>query len=225
MKNKFLVSVGLLMALFTLSSFTDGPDYANTYINGHEYVDLGLSSGTKWATCNVGASKPDEYGGYYAWGETTEKDDYTWETYKWCNGDEHSLTKYCTDSYYGKIDNRTVLAPEDDVAHVKWGGTWRMPTIEEIKELLNECSWQWTNRRGVDGYRVIGPNGKSIFLPAAGYRFWSEAYNGGSLGYYWSSSLYSDNSNNACCLNFFSFGHDWNDGGRHGGHSVRPVSK
>ena len=225
MKNKFLVSVGLLMALFTLSSFTDGPDYANTYINGHEYVDLGLSSGTKWATCNVGASKPEEYGGYYAWGETEEKDDYTWETYKWCDGDEYSLTKYCTDSYYGKIDNRTVLAPEDDVAHVKWGGTWRMPTIEEIKELLNECSWQWTNRRGVDGYRVIGPNGKSIFLPAAGYRDGAEADSRGSLGRYWSSSLDSNDSGYACTLYFDGGDHFWDYYIRYCGHSVRPVSK
>ena len=224
MKNKFLVSVGLLMALFTLSSFTDGPDYANTYINGHEYVDLGLSSGTKWATCNVGASKPEEYGGYYAWGETEEKDDYTWETYKWCDGDEYSLTKYCTDSYYGKIDNRTVLAPEDDVAHVKWGGTWRMPTIEEIKELQNECTWQWTSRRGVDGYRVIGSNGKSIFLPAAGYHL-GTLYFSGSYGYYWSSSLYSAS---ACAYNLgFEGGYfAWygnSDAPRYYGCSVRPV--
>jgi hypothetical protein len=225
MKNKFLVSVGLLMALFTLSSFTDGPDYANTYINGHEYVDLGLSSGTKWATCNVGASKPEEYGGYYAWGETEEKDDYTWETYKWCDGDEYSLTKYCTDSYYGKIDNRTVLAPEDDVAHVKWGGTWRMPTIEEIKELLNECSWQWTNRRGVDGYRVIGPNGKSIFLPAAGYRDGAEADSRGRYGYYWSSSLYGGGSDIANGLGFDSSCYNRFYDDRCSGHSLRPVSK
>ena len=221
MKSKFLVSVGLLMALFTLSSFTDGPDNTNTYINGHEYIDLGLPSGTKWATCNVGASRPEEYGGYYAWGETIEKDDYTWETYKWCDGDEYSLTKYCTDSYYGKIDNRTVLASEDDVAHVKWGGTWRMPTKEEIKELLNECTWQWTSRRGVDGYRVIGPNGKSIFLPAAGYR----VSNRGGVAFYWSSSLYSDSSDSAYSLGFDSGYHGWGDFSRSYGLSVRPVSK
>ena len=222
MKNKFLVSVVLLMALFTLSSFTDGPDYTNTYMNGHEYVDLGLPSGTMWATCNVGASKPEEYGGYYAWGETTEKDDYSWETYKWCDGDEYSLTKYCTDSYYGKIDNRTQLAPADDVAHVKWGGTWRMPTNEEIKELLKECTWQWTSRRGVDGYRVIGSNGKSIFLPAAGYRDGTEADDRGCFGHYWSSSLYSDNSNVAYDLGFSSVC-SWYGNSRGRGQSVRPV--
>ena len=227
MKNKFLVSVGLLMALFTLSSFTDDPDNTNTYINGHEYVDLGLSSGTKWATCNVGASKPEEYGGYYAWGETTEKDDYSWETYKWCNGDEYSLTKYCIDSYYGKIDNRTQLAPADDVARIKWGGTWRMPTIEEIKELQNECTWQWTSRRGVDGYRVIGPNGKSIFLPAAGYRYGSEVYDRGRDGCYWSSSLNSLSSSYAYNLLFSRSGaFGWDGDYRRGsGRSVRPVSK
>ena len=226
MKSKFLVSVGLLMALFTLSSFTDGPDYANTYINGHEYVDLGLSSGTKWATCNVGASKPEEYGGYYAWGETEEKDDYGWwDTYKWCEGDQWSMTKYCTHSYYGKIDNKTVLEPQDDVAHVKWGGTWRMPTIEEIKELQNECTWQWTSRRGVDGYRVIGSNGKSIFLPAAGYRDGTEAYDRGSYGHCWSSSLISSSSFLAYFLLFGSGNRDWYDYNRCYGRSVRPVSK
>ena len=225
MKSKFLVSVGLLMALFTLSSFSDGPDNTNTYINGHEYVDLGLSSGTKWATCNVGASKPEESGGYYAWGETEEKEDYTWETYKWCDGDEFSLTKYCTDSYYGKIDNRTQLAPADDVAHVKWGGTWRMPTIEEIEELREECTWQWTSRRDVDGYRVFGPNGKSIFLPAAGFRNGTETVEKDGLGCYCSSSLYSDYSYNAYFGVFTSDAYVSYGEVRFLGISVRPVSK
>jgi TonB family protein len=223
MKKHFLYSLGLFMSLLTLSSFTDGPDNTNTYINGHEYVDLGLSSGTKWATCNVGASKPEESGGYYAWGETEEKDDYTWETYKWCEGDEYSMTKYCTDSYYGKIDNKTVLEPQDDVAHVKWGGTWRMPTNEEIDELLKECTWEWTNRRGVDGYRVIGPNGKSIFLPFAGCCPGSETFSRGSFGYYWSSSLHCDNCVDAYYLLFSSYEPNWSHTSRGRGQSVRPV--
>ena len=148
------------------------------YINGHEYVDLGLPSGIKWATCNVGASSPEDYGGYYAWGETEEKGYYDWDNYKWCNGSENTQTKYCTDSDYGTVDNKTVLDLEDDVAHVKWGGSWRMPTSSEIQELLDECIWEWTVLNGVDGCRVTGPNGNSIFLPV-----------GGDRDHYWSNSL------------------------------------
>ena len=144
-------------------------------------VDLGLS--VKWACCNVGATKPEEYGGYYAWGETEEKSDYDWDTYKWCNGTYYSLTKYCI------VDNKTVLDPEDDVAHVKWGGSWRMPTLEEQKELIDECSWEWTKLNGVNGCRVTGPNGNSIFLPAAGVRDGTELISRVTCGCYWSSSL------------------------------------
>ena len=195
-----------------------------TYIDGHEYVDLGLS--VKWATCNVGASKPEDYGGYYAWGETEEKDDYSWSTYKWCNGSYDTQTKYCTNSSYGTVDNKTVLDPEDDVAHVKWGGTWRMPTLDEQKELLNNCTWSWTTQNGVNGYKVTGPNGNSIFLPAAGYRYGSEVYHRGSYGLCWSSSLYSGNSLSACDLFFGSGSHDWfSSYRRSSGLSVRPVSE
>ena len=103
----------------------------------HEYVDLGLS--VKWATCNMGASSPEEYGDHYAWGETETESTYDWNTYKWCKGSKNTLTKYCTDSDYGTVDNKTVLDPEDDVAQVKWGGNWRMPTDAEIEELRENC--------------------------------------------------------------------------------------
>ena len=130
----------------------------------HEYVDLGLS--VKWATCNMGASSPEEYGDYYAWGETETKSTYDWNTYKWCKGSENTLTKYCTDSDYGTVDNKTVLDPEDDVAHVKWGGNWRMPTDAEIEELRENCIWKWTTQNGKNGYKVTSKkNGNSIFLP------------------------------------------------------------
>ena len=171
--------------------------------NGHEYVDLGLPSGTKWATCNVGASKPEEYGGYYAWGETEEKSNYDWSTYKWCNGSYYTMTKYRTDSDNGTVDNKTVLDPGDDVAHVKWGGRWRMPTEAELYELRNKCAWTWTTQNGVNGYRVTGPNGNSIFLPAAGYRDGTDNSGRGSWGGYWSSSLDSYCSNDAYGLYFF----------------------
>lgn len=104
----------------------------------YDWVDLGLS--VKWDTCNVGASSPEEYGGYYAWGETEEKRGYDWNTYKWCHGASGFQTKYCTGSNYGTVDNNTVLAPEDDAARVKWGGNWRMPILNEVKELLSKCT-------------------------------------------------------------------------------------
>ena len=190
-----------------------------------EAIDLGLPSGVKWANMNVGAAKPEGYGGYYAWGETEEKDNYSWSTYKWCNGSSSTMTKYCTSSSYGTVDNKTVLDPEDDVAHVKWGGTWRMPTLDEQNELRNNCTWQWTTQNGVNGYKVTGPNGNSIFLPAAGCRYGTGALDRGSYGYYWSSSLNSLYSNSAYYLYFGSGYFDWNYYFRYFGHSVRPVSK
>ena len=196
-----------------------------TIINAHEAIDLGLPSGIKWATCNVGANSPEEYGGYYAWGETEEKSYYDWSTYKWCNGIRNTITKYCTSSDFGTVDNKTVLDPEDDVAHVKWGGSWRMPTKAEQDELRNSCTWTWTTQNGVKGYRVTGPNGNSIFLPAAGCRYGTDVYNRGYYGIYWSSSLYSLSSFYAYFLDFYESLYDWGSGYRYYGRSVRPVSK
>ena len=191
-----------------------------TIINGHEYVDLGLS--VKWATCNVGATKPEEYGGYYAWGETEEKDNYNWSTYKWFNG---SYKKYCTRTVFGTVDNKTHLDPEDDVAHVKWGGSWRMPTKAELYELLNNCTWTWTTQNDVNGYKVTGPNGNSIFLPAAGYRDGTSLSDCGSNGSYWSGSLYESLSDYAYNLNFYSGYYGWDYYFRCNGFTVRPVSE
>ena len=191
---------------------------------GYTWIDLGLPSGTKWATTNVGASTPEGYGNYYAWGETEPKDYYSWSTYKWCNGSYDNLTKYCTDSNYGKVDNKIVLDLEDDAAHANWGGAWRMPTLEEQQELLNNCTWTWTKVNGVNGYTVTGPNGNSIFLPAAGCRYDSDLDDAGSYGYYWSSSLVTYyGSYRACYLGFFSSDGRSSDGGRYRGQSVRPV--
>ena len=191
-------------------------------INGHEYVDLGLS--VKWATCNVGATKPEEYGGYYAWGETEEKENYSWSTYKWCKGSGDTMTKYCMKRKYGAVDKKNVLDLEDDVAHVKWGGSWRMPTLDELKELKNSCSWQWTTQNGVNGYCVTGPNGNSIFLPAAGYRGGTDFDYSGRNGKYWSSSLYRRYSRYAYDLGFGSGGYGlYNNFDRYNGLSVRPV--
>lgn len=128
--------------------------------NGYEWVDLGLPSGLKWATCNVGATKPEEIGYLFAWGEVEPKEDYSLGNYKWYNASDSTYTKYCTDSSFGTVDNKTVLDPEDDAATVNMGGPWRMPTDEEFLELMNLCRWERTKK----GYKVIGPNGSSIFL-------------------------------------------------------------
>lgn len=158
-------------------------------------VDLGLPSGLKWASFNLGASKPEEYGAYYAWGETEPKDDYSWETYKWCMGSNTTMTKYCTTSPHGSFgnngftDNKTILDPEDDAAHVNLGGKWRMATYEECVELRENCTWTWTTQNGVNGSLITGPNGNSIFLPAAGNWFGTDLNEEGSLGGTWGSSL------------------------------------
>ena len=186
-----------------------------------EYVDLGLS--VKWATFNVGATKPEEYGDYFAWGETEPKEVYNWSTYKWCKGSEKSQTKYCTSSSYGTVDNKTVLEAADDAARANWGGSWRMPTKAEQDELRNNCTWTWTTQNGVNGYKVTGTNGNSIFLPAAGCRFDSSLSRAGSCGYCWSSSLNTDYPYYAYGLYFSSSRVDWRISYRYYGQSVRPV--
>ncbi len=186
-----------------------------------EAVDLGLS--VKWATCNVGASKPEEYGNYYAWGEIATKDSYAWENYTLANGSSTTLTKYCTSSSYGTVDNKTTLEAADDAATQKWGGNWRMPTISEWQELIDNCTWTWTTLNGVNGIEVKATNGNSIFLPAAGYRRSDELRLAGSDGHYWSSSLYTDYTGRAQLVYFHSDDHDTDYNDRYYGRSVRPV--
>lgn len=188
-----------------------------------EMVDLGLS--VKWASCNVGASSPEQYGSYYSWGEITTKSNYTWNTYKWCDGTMTSLTKYNADAHIGVVDNKKSLDPDDDVAHIRWGGTWRIPSIDEMKELISKCTWEWTTQRGVNGQKVTGPNGNSIFLPAAGYRHGVFTENNGTYGCYWSSSLGDFYSSSAGYLSFDR--EKILSGGtyRHRGRPIRPVSE
>ena len=192
-----------------------------------EAVDLGLPSGTKWATFNVGASKPEDYGDYFAWGETEPKSNYSWSTYKFelGTGYQGPFSKYVTKSSYGTVDNKTVLDPEDDAAHVNWGGSWRMPTLEECDELINKCTWTWTTQNGVNGRLVTGPNGKSIFLPAAGYRYGASLYDAGSDGNCWSSSLSTGGPDEAWCVDFYSGRVTRGNYGRCRGQSVRPVTE
>ena len=187
--------------------------------NKHPHmIDLGLPSGTLWACCNVGASKPEEYGNYYAWGETSPKSVYSWSTYKWCSGLYDTQTKYCTKSSYGSVDNKTTLDSSDDAATVNWGTPWCMPSSAQIDELL-QCSSSWTSQGGVKGRKFNGKNGGTLFLPAAGERF-EETWNGGG---YWSSSLDKYSPSYAYCLGFDEDMAGWNSSIRACGRSVRPV--
>ncbi len=196
-------------------------------IDGHAYVDLGLPSGLKWAACNVGATKPGECGNYYAWGETIPKTTYDWSTYKWCNGSSTTLTKYCTNSDYGTVDNKTVLNPEDDAATINMGGSWRMPTKEECQELLNECTWVWTddyNGTVVAGQIVTSKtNGNHIFLPAAGVFNDNDFYYVGLVGDYNSSSVVINPSTENYGLAFDIYPFVGGGCDRCYGHSVRGV--
>ena len=163
-------------------------------VEEHEWVDLGLPSGTLWATCNVGASSPEELGSYFAWGETATKDFYDWSTYKWCNNNYMKMTKYCTVSNYGNdgfVDNKTELDLEDDAAYVNWGPSWRIPSYEQFEELCTSCTSLWTQHNGVNGLMFTGPNGNNLFLPATGM-LWGKGLGGvGADGYYWSRTLYN----------------------------------
>ena len=161
--------------------------------NGHECVDLGLS--VRWATCNIGASSPEQRGDYFAWGETRTKSRYYWDTYNLCRGSQYTLTEYNTDSCCGRVDNRTMLSGGYDVAKVKWGGRWRMPTPKECAELVNQCHWEkWKGTRGGEPaiIKLTGPNGNSILLPTTGEQC-EEALtypnDNGNIGLYWSNSI------------------------------------
>lgn len=189
--------------------------------SGHRYVDLGLPSGTLWATCNVGAESPEDYGYYFAWGEIEPKDTYNWSTYfDSVNGSSSNFKKY----YNG--GGKTELDLEDDAAYMNWGEGWRMPSRAQQDELrdTNNCSWTWTKINDKNGYLVKSKrNDSSLFLPAAGYRIEGSLSSAGAWGYYWSRSLYTSYSNYAYGLLFESSGNDWDGYGRYGGFSVRPV--
>ena len=183
----------------------------------NEYVDLGLPSGLKWATCNVGANTPEEYGNHYAWGEVLTKTEYSSS-----NCPTYGLTKSELQSQ-GYIDSEGNLTPQYDAARANWSGDWRLPTKAEMQELIDNCTWEWTTQNGKNGYKVTGPNGNYIFLPAAGYRDGSSLRSAGSYGYYWSLAPHEGNSYNAYYLYFSSDDHYVSHYGRNYGLSVRPV--
>ena len=173
----------------------------------HEWVDLGLPSGTLWATCNIGASSPEEYGDYFAWGEVTPKEVYDWSTYKWCNGTETTMTKYCINSELGIVDNKTELEPADDAAYVNWGPSWRMPTIDQLQELKNSCTWERvTISNGDVCILVTGTNGNTMLLPLAGSINGTTPERVGNYGYLWSktASVYANESNTSQYIYFNS---------------------
>ena len=180
-------------------------------IAGHYYVDLGLPSGVKWATCNVGASSPEDYGDYFAWGETSPKAEYSWEN-SVTNGEE--MSDISGDAQY-------------DAATANWGGSWRMPTKEQMEELVEHCEWEWTQVNGVNGAKVIGPNGGCIFLPAAGFRDGSSFFHDGYDGFYWSSTPYDYyyDLNYAYNLYFITGDEDVNLSYRYYGLTVRPITE
>ena len=222
MKKSIFVSVLVFSAALVLVGCESNPNEPEdgSSANGHKYVDLGLS--VKWATMNVGATTPEDYGDYFAWGETKTKGTYVWGNYFDTNDVGNTFTKYNNEG------GKTVLDPEDDAAHVNWGGSWRMPTQAEWQELYNNCTWTWTTQNGINGYKFTskkaGYTDKFIFLPAAGSCRGSDLYNVGSLGFYWSSLLFDYGSDAACGLKFDSDGFRLNGGGnRRLGLSVRPV--
>lgn len=199
---------GLLLVLVVVITIGCKKESKRTevIVGGHEYVDLGLPSGTLWATCNVGADSPEDVGGYFAWGETETKNFYDWKNYRYCVIDDaaYKLTKYCTDSTYGYngfVDNLTVLESADDAVIANWGMEWRMPTAEEFNELYQNTTFVWTTMNGVEGRLLTGPNGNSIFLPATGFYLDGEVICTG-LGIYWSSSLQLESQESSWSLHF-----------------------
>ena len=188
-----------------------------------DYVDLGLPSGTLWATCNIGAESPEESGEYFAWGETEVKEVYNWETYKFCNGTHNSMTKYCTNETYGQVDDLEVLSPEDDAATVLWGSDWEMPTEDQFRELINNeyTSKEKTRKNGVEGIKITSKaNGASIFLPSASLSSGKEG------GYYYSRTVYLQLPNLASALGFNASGYTTMAASRRcDGLTIRPVHK
>lgn len=240
MKRIFSISILMFCLPFFLFAQSTSSGNGRQRANGYEYVDLGLS--VKWATCNVGATSPEEYGGHYQWAgkqNITNNNLYDFDSCPYHIEIQEryitwEYTKYVTSNYSstwsgaGSPDNKTVLDPSDDVAHVMLGGKWRMPTREEWRELIDNCTWTWSVQNGVRGYKVTGKKpgytDKSIFLPAAGYIDEEDGLLlSGSNGFYWSSSLDTRGADRAYALFFNSDDVRTTYYGRSHVNSVRPV--
>lgn len=192
-----------------------GNNNTETIIDGHAYVDLGLPSGTLWATCNVGADCPEKAGNYYAWGETKTKDTYyEWSYFYGCfvayggldYNDKFTYTKYCPDpslGYHGYSDTLTILEPIDDAAVVNWGGGWHVPSCDDFRELFTNCNWSSTTQNGVKGLKVTASNGNSVFFPAAGFMAFQFVYSvEEGKGFYWMNKLFWNDLRDAWSLYF-----------------------
>ncbi len=191
-------------------------------INDHKFIDLGLSSGLLWATCNIDAATPADRGEYFAWGETKPKAIYNWSTYAYGTSADN-ITKY------NSTDGKTTLDNTDDAAYVYWGTSCRMPTGEELTELNDSCTWTWTSvtdcsGNAVGGYQITGKNSKSIFLPVGGYLSEGSYVNRESFGDYWTSTLYSSNNYEACYLHFVDIVVNQAYNHRYLGLPIRPVA-
>lgn len=215
-----IIATIIICILFRGQSNADDMPKDNK-VNGHEYVDLGLSSGMLWATCNIGANSPEAYGDYFAWGETTSKNYYSKDNYKFTDGN-------------GFSESPITLPANYDAASTCWGNGWRMPTCNDFHELVNDCQWEWTTLCGNNGYKITGPNGNHIFLPTGGlkehYMYCeSDSRQIGTYGYYWSSSICNNSTENPCVLMFHSEYYDVYNTclytSRENGCTIRPVYK
>lgn len=185
-------------------------------LNGHEYVDLGLASGTMWATTNLGAEKPGQSGDYFAWAENYSKASFSWETYKY-GEDESAL------SAFNATDSLKTLKDNSDAATTAWGKGWSTPTKEQFQELIDKCTWEWDKQDGLHGYKITGPSGKSIFLPAAGYYHKTTHKAESEEGGYWTGNLCDEGYTNAYGLAFDQEDKDLESYERCFGQSIRPV--
>ena len=197
MKKFFLTTLVAMLCWTASNAKVNGTEPEDNTPDGVEAVDMGLS--VKWANVNMGAKKSTDFGNYYAWGETKPKDYYSWDSYIWSRGNSPMLTKYSVG------DRKSQLTLADDAAHANWGGKWRMPTEAECEELANpdNCIWEWTTNNGINGYKVTSKKtGNSIFLPITGFRFYGRTQFRAIYGYYWTSTLYTTNPQNAIFLEF-----------------------
>jgi len=191
-------------------------------ISGHDWVDIGLS--VKWATTNIGAKTPEEYGGYYSWGETKTKNSYTYANCYDCTNSSYPEKETSWSLYKKNGVNEIAPTSGQDAAHENWGGTWRLPTNKEFEELQKKCKWKWTSINNINGYIVTGPNGNSIFLPAGGFRSGNTSDKVGSYGYYWSNTLSPNHPNGALDIYFNKETHGTYFSYRSIGKNIRPVS-
>ena len=203
-----------ILAFMLMASMTNAPMAPSCPDENHPHaIDLGLPSGTKWACCNIGASHPEESGDFYAWGETTNKNDFSWATYIHCDGSYDTCHDLGAD----------IAGMSYDVAHEKWGDKWQMPSSEQINELIKNCTSKWKTLNSLKGRYYTGPNGNTIFLPAAGYRWGGNLYRINGNGYYWSSSQGPSQSDYAYLLNVSSKSSLLDEYYRYYGHVIRPV--